>query len=69
MAPLTGNWFAVLRKRVQYQVSAHPPSLLQFPAKILMFTPKNAHPIDLVRSFQMQRDARLVYSYTENGVI
>ena len=24
----------VLRKRAQYQISAHPPLLLQFPAKV-----------------------------------
>ena len=61
----------VSRKRAQYQISAHPPLLLQFPGSKVYSKKRRAQPIDLVRKvFECNMiDARLVYSYTENDVI
>ena len=53
----------VLRKRAQYQISTHPPLLLQFPAKVGSLLQKA--PTQLPRA-DSQYDARLVYSCTKN---
>ena len=54
------QYTVVSRKRAQYQISAHPRILLQFPVKVY----SKKHPPNSLRA-ESPQDARLVYGYTE----
>ena len=48
----------VSRKRAQYQIYAHPPLLLQFPAKVKSSLQKAPTQLTSCGSFRMQHDAK-----------